>query len=701
MRYRFGGFELDVREGTLRRGEQSVDVQPKVVDALVLFVRRAGELVTREELLAALWPDTHVSDDALQQLVRKVRKALGDDATEAQFVETVPRRGYRFVASVAEIEVREEVAAAEESGTGSVAAAAAGAAAAAAAAAATATGRTTAAATAAPAATTTAAAAASAAATAPVRRRRWWVVAVAIVMIATVAGVAVLALREGGPRFQKGSCTPVRLTHSLEREQDGAFLGRSVVFVANDAEEGQYDLFVTSRAGDGRLRLTHTPGDEFYPQVAPGGSAILFSRGDGDDVGVWEIGPNGGTARLVAAGAYFATYAPGGDELAYLRPGGETSALVVRARAGGDERVVATVAATAGSVAWSADGRTLAFVDGRRVWTVAAAGGEPRPATPLASHLRTVTWAGPALISDGNFTGRGGLWWTLPGRTPQSITTNAGGQYHPAVDGRDVLYTAEKREQLLYLARGAAVRRVATTTTMACFDISADGSRIAFTDYDPTAGGRESEAVLQVVGSEVRDVLGHGSCPRFSPDGSRVAYVRRDGDRDALWMHPGGRFGPAGVEPLEAPAWDAGGTSLVVATRDGLARVTADAVTILAPGRFGRVDVAPDGTVAAARDGAVTLFPRDSAAVTLPIAPSYENAPTWTTAGLAVLARERAHPVLVTYDRSGRELARTPVPAVHDPGLWGVFEVRPFRDGWAFIHSRYESDLYILGDCLR
>ncbi len=687
MRYRFGGFELDPREGSLRRDGEALEVQPKVIDALALFIGRAGQLVTRDEILEALWPDVHVSDDALQQMIRKLRKALGDDAKVARFLETVPRRGYRFIAPVTpaadpgdESAVEPAPAAPESESSPRVPAEAER-----------------------PAQAPTVVVIAPADHSVRRRRRRWPMAGAAGVVLALALALVVAVRMRARPpaMLHRGACAPGRLTHSPEREQEGAFIGKSIVFVANDPDQGQYDLFVTSRAGDGRLRLTHTPGDEFYPQAAPDGDAILFSRGDVDGLGVWEIGLSGGPARLVVADACCAAYSPDGRELAYLRPRADHAVLLVRARSGGAEREVARVAATAASVAWSPDGRSLAFVDGRRVWTVAVAGGAPRPASPLASHLRTVTWAGRALVSDGNFTGRGGLWWMVPGRPPQSITTNTGGQYHPAVAGADLLYTSEKRQQQIYVDSGEGVRRVSTTTTLDCLDVAADGRRVAFTDYDPTAGGREAEVVVQDVDNEARDVLGAGRCPRFSPDGARVAYLRRDGGDEVLWVHPGGRFGPETVRPIDAPAWDRDGRSLVVATASGLVRVTAAAVSELAPGRFGRVDVAADGVVAATRDDAVLLIGAGGELTRLAIRASYENPPTWTAGGLTVLAAERTRPLLITYDRGGRELAREAVRFEADPSFWGVFEARRFDGGWAFVQTRYESDLYVLGDCVR
>lgn len=99
---RFGLFELDLTTGELFKNGRPVRLQPQPLQVLLLLVERAGELVTREELQERVWGDGTVVayDQGLNYCVRQVRAALGDHATAPAFVETVPRRGYRFVAPV-------------------------------------------------------------------------------------------------------------------------------------------------------------------------------------------------------------------------------------------------------------------------------------------------------------------------------------------------------------------------------------------------------------------------------------------------------------------------------------------------------------------------------------------------------------------------------------------------------------------------
>ncbi len=98
----FGVFELDPRAGELRKSGMRVRLQEQPFQILAMLIKRPGEVVTREELRQKLWADdTFVDfDQGLNRAINKIREALGDSASNPRFVETLPRRGYRFIASV-------------------------------------------------------------------------------------------------------------------------------------------------------------------------------------------------------------------------------------------------------------------------------------------------------------------------------------------------------------------------------------------------------------------------------------------------------------------------------------------------------------------------------------------------------------------------------------------------------------------------
>jgi len=98
--YEFGHFRLDTGERVLRRDRELVPLTPKVFDILVALVEHGGKVVEKDDLMKRVWPDTFVEEGNLTQNVSLLRKALGENPAKPQFIETVSRRGYRFVAQV-------------------------------------------------------------------------------------------------------------------------------------------------------------------------------------------------------------------------------------------------------------------------------------------------------------------------------------------------------------------------------------------------------------------------------------------------------------------------------------------------------------------------------------------------------------------------------------------------------------------------
>lgn len=103
-RFEFGPFRLDVRERLLTRDGHAIPLRGRVFDTLYALVRRHGCLLTKDELMAAVWPDSIVEETNLNHNICIIRRALGEKATGQRYVETVPKQGYRFVAQVTEID---------------------------------------------------------------------------------------------------------------------------------------------------------------------------------------------------------------------------------------------------------------------------------------------------------------------------------------------------------------------------------------------------------------------------------------------------------------------------------------------------------------------------------------------------------------------------------------------------------------------
>ena len=98
--YEFGEFRLDTAQRVIFRSGRPVALAPKVLETLLVLVERSGTLVTKDELMTRLWPDTFVEESNLTQNVFQLRKVLGEGQGGRHYIETVPRRGYRFMGEV-------------------------------------------------------------------------------------------------------------------------------------------------------------------------------------------------------------------------------------------------------------------------------------------------------------------------------------------------------------------------------------------------------------------------------------------------------------------------------------------------------------------------------------------------------------------------------------------------------------------------
>ena len=103
---RVGEWDVAPELNQISRAGECVRLEPKAVELLVFLTQRAGEVISREELLSALWPGVIVGDNALTQVITKLRKALGDTARKPTYIEAISKRGYRLIAAVEEHDSR-------------------------------------------------------------------------------------------------------------------------------------------------------------------------------------------------------------------------------------------------------------------------------------------------------------------------------------------------------------------------------------------------------------------------------------------------------------------------------------------------------------------------------------------------------------------------------------------------------------------
>ena len=100
MIFQFGDYTLDIAQGCLRTADREVDLRPKSFEVLRCLVENAGRLVTKDELIKAVWPNVIVTDELLARCISEVRQAIAD--SDQKIIKTVPRRGYRFSSPVSQ-----------------------------------------------------------------------------------------------------------------------------------------------------------------------------------------------------------------------------------------------------------------------------------------------------------------------------------------------------------------------------------------------------------------------------------------------------------------------------------------------------------------------------------------------------------------------------------------------------------------------
>jgi DNA-binding winged helix-turn-helix (wHTH) protein len=96
--YEFGPFVLDARSRILLKDGVTVRLTPKAFETLLVLIQHGVQVVDKEQLLKEVWPDTFVEEGSLSRNIHELRKALGDDSSQPCYIETIPKRGYRFLA---------------------------------------------------------------------------------------------------------------------------------------------------------------------------------------------------------------------------------------------------------------------------------------------------------------------------------------------------------------------------------------------------------------------------------------------------------------------------------------------------------------------------------------------------------------------------------------------------------------------------
>jgi DNA-binding winged helix-turn-helix (wHTH) protein len=271
---RFGTFEVDLAAGELRKSGVKLKLTGQPFQVLAILLDRPGEVVTREELQKRLWPDTFVDvDHNLNTAINKIREVLGDAAESPRFVETLPRRGYRFVAPV----------------EGTKAASAAG--------------------------------PPASGADRDLRRRRWaaqtLVLTAAIVLLAA-AGLLIYKRRRVDEPSGQRSLTRLTFDDGLQSGATWSPDGRFVAYSSNRG--GKFDIWIQQVSGGDPVQITRGAGHNWQPYWSPDGKYIAYRSEDGEG-GLFVMPALGGAGleRKIAAFGFYPQWSPDGSQILFQR----------------------------------------------------------------------------------------------------------------------------------------------------------------------------------------------------------------------------------------------------------------------------------------------------------------------------------------------------------------------------------------------
>ena len=606
--FRFGPFELDTQCGQLRRDGVGLKLQGQPVQILEILLEHPGQLVTREELRERLWAsDTFVDfDHSLNTAIKKLRQVLGDEANTPRYVETLPRRGYRFVGELSAGGSLHKISkagtlAGEESVT--------------------------------KVATTLVDAAISAAAES--RRVRWfsWIIATAVAGMLTVPVVYWLTRpksmpwivashaltkskqRKGGLLtdgislyFQQREVTNVktmqmRLAGGETSElktfgglRDISRDGSELLLSVYDRGANRFDAWIQPLpSGPPRLIVK----DARWPVLSPDGRRILFVRNDDRDL--YQVNVDGTQVQRLATFPDFSGLAisPDGQRVrAFVQPTG----TIWEARADGynPHRIFTEHKESVAEGNWSADGKYYFFQssDGDRFNLWVASEGESwfrRKPQPRQLTFGPLEYGAPTESKDGRHL-------YAVGREPHgqlSVYDRHSAQFVPYLNGMSACFVDYSRdgqwvayvsypEGTLWRSRiDGSERRQLTVPPFAVMNPrwSPDGKRIAFMEL--SGGDRRSMSLkssVYVVSAEGGGPLllvgsneGGGHDPTWSPDGTTIAYgmggVEGEGGIRILDLARQKSTKVPGSEGMWSPRWSPNGKYLVALTGAFLRKV--------------------------------------------------------------------------------------------------------------------------------
>jgi Tol biopolymer transport system component/DNA-binding winged helix-turn-helix (wHTH) protein len=536
--FHIADWEVQPQVNSLKRADRSFHIEPKVMQVLVELASHSNEVLTKEQLIHAVWSDTFVSDDVLTRCISEIRRVLEDDARAPKFIQTIPKTGYRLIAPV-EYEPApangalppHPVAFSSPSGESRHVSAEKH--------------------------------------LATSRQRFWLIAALTVVSI----GALFLMLRpERRPEAPKpqASYKIVPFTSYPGAQTQPAFSpdGNQIAFVWNGEKEDNPDIYVKMIGTETPLRLTSDPAEDLSPAWSPDGRSIAFLRYSDSDRGIYVVPALGGPARKIFTpvgkiewerGAL--SWSPDGTRLVF--PDGKSSKSPSAIYSLDVTTEIAKPITTPPSrwdgdtnPVFSPDGRKIAFVRGiegwvRDLYVMDASGGEPLRLTSDERMVSSLAWTADssAIVFSSNRAGKYSL-WKIPvlGGEPDRLPVGSEDAFNPAISrAGNLAYTQTSstwsiRKVDLKSSRTPTSSLLSSTQQDSAAQYSPDGTKVAFQSW------RSGSQEIWVSTSEGRNPVKVTSfeksltgSPSWSPDGKQLTFdARPEGHSHIFTIPPDG-----------------------------------------------------------------------------------------------------------------------------------------------------------------
>jgi Tol biopolymer transport system component/DNA-binding winged helix-turn-helix (wHTH) protein len=505
--YEFGPFRLDATERLLLRGDKHIPLTPKAFETLLVLVEHGGHVIDKNELMRKVWPNTFVEEVNLAKNVSSLRKILGEDHPEHHYIETIPKRGYRFVAGIREVWADDAIPEAELSRTTDqvVEPATAG--------------------------NNQSQSGHLGFVTVVEHRRSRNIKRIVLPLLFIVFGASVALLvwtflfrpkpKPAAPLF---TITPV--TSLAGTEDQAAFSpdGKHIAFVWDGGSEDNGDIYVKLLGAEQPLRLTTDPAAESDPAWSPDGHDIAFLRQSAKTAALCVISSLGGGERKLADIFPYRpvvigntlNYSPDGKLLALPDKQSQEepfSIYTFAVQSGEKTKLTSPPAGSVGDLfpAYSPNSQTLAFV---RSVSIAAAD----------IYLLPAGAAEPQRLTFDNTSIRG-LSWTSDGTEIVFASRRGGSNY-----GLWKISTTD----------GVLERLTANERDIYSPAISRQGNRLSYTQsmsdanvwqLDLAKNKPQDQQLRQLIASTLEE-----NGPQYSPDGKRIVFASRRSGSFEIWI---------------------------------------------------------------------------------------------------------------------------------------------------------------------